>query len=31
MHKYNGPPVSIEEMHEGVLREARRRFQNGEY
>jgi AbrB family looped-hinge helix DNA binding protein len=31
MLKYNGPPVSIEEMHEGVLREARRRFQNGEY
>ena len=31
MLKYDGPPVSIEEMHEGVLREARRRYQNGEY
>ena len=28
---YDGPPVSVDEMHEGVLREARRRYLNGEY
>lgn len=30
-HLYDGPPVSVEEMHEGILREARRRYENGEY
>jgi AbrB family looped-hinge helix DNA binding protein len=28
---YDGPSVSVEEMHAGVLREARRRYENGEY
>jgi AbrB family looped-hinge helix DNA binding protein len=29
--KYDGPLISVQEMHEGVLREARRRHRNGEY
>lgn len=31
MLKYEGPPIPVEEMHEGVLREARRRYESGEY
>lgn len=30
-HLYDGPPISVEEMHEGILQEARRRYLNGEY
>lgn len=29
--KYDGPLISVEAMHEGVVREARRRYDSGEY